>query len=132
MHRRLLLATGLIGAAFAAGPALAAEEKKKGGGTQFLQMRALTATIMRSDRRRGALTVEVGLNVPNDALRARADLSSPRLRAAFIEFLAGYASRLPPATAPDPDYLEKQLQQITDRTLGQPGAQVLLGTMLIN
>jgi hypothetical protein len=54
------------------------------------------------------------------------------LRAAYVEFLMGYAVRLPPATVPDADYLASQLQRITDQTLGQGGARLLLGTILVN
>ena len=77
------------------------------------------------------LTVEVGLDVPDTGLRARATASLPRLRAAYVEFLMGYASHLAPATVPNADYLETELQRCTDQALGQGGARLLLGTILV-
>jgi hypothetical protein len=134
MSRRHLLAAALMAALpfVGAAPARAEEEKKKGGGVHYIQLQALTATIFRADRRRGVLTVEVGLDIPDNGLRGRASQSLPRLRAAYVEFLMGYAVRLPPATVPDADYLASQLQRITDQTLGQGGARLLLGTILVN
>ena len=122
----------LVPSLMAGHSARAEEEKKKGGGAHYLQLQTLTATIFRADRRRGVLTVEVGLDVPEKALRERASISLPRLRAAYVEFLMGYAVRLPPATVPNADYLALQLQRVTDQTLGGPGARLLLGTILVN
>jgi hypothetical protein len=133
MRRRLLAAALMLLPSFlTAAPARADEEKKKGGGGTYFQIQTLTATIFRADRRRGVLTVDVGLNIPEKGLRERASASMPRLRAAYVEFLMGYAVRLPPATVPNADYLSNQLQRITDTTLGQPGARLLLGTILVN
>jgi hypothetical protein len=134
MRRRLLAAALMLLPSFlAAAPARAGEEeKKKGGGGTYFQIQTLTATIFRADRRRGVLTIDVGLNIPEKGLRERASASMPRLRAAYVEFVMGYAVRLPPATVPNADYLSTQLQRITDTTLGQPGAKLLLGTILVN
>ena len=110
-----------------------AADKKKGGGLSYIQIDPLTATILRGDGRRGVLTVEVGVDVPgNGALHARADASQPRLRAAYLQVLQAYASGLGPGVPPDADYIARQLQQETNRVLGQPGARLLLGTILAN
>jgi len=107
-------------------------EKKKGGGISYLQLETLTATAMHADGRRGVLTVEIGLDIPDAGLRERANLSRPRLRAAYVQRLQIYAAGLAPDAPPDPDYLSRALQQETDRVLGRAGAKVLLGAILVN
>lgn len=132
MNRRLLLA--VIAAAPLAGPhaALAAEEKKKGGGQSFIQIATMTATIIRADQRRGVLTVETGVDVPDHALHTRAELSVPRLRAAYTQFLQTYATTLAGGVPPNADYMAHELQRQTDAVLGKPGAKLLLGAILMN
>jgi hypothetical protein len=116
-------------AATAAPPA---GEKKKGGGISFIQFQPLTATIFRPDGRRGVMTVEAGVDVPDGGLRARADISQPRLRAAYVQFLQTYAGGLSPGAPPDADYIARSLQTQTNEVLGRPGARLLIGTILIN
>ena len=41
-------------------------------------------------------------------------------------------SDCPPGTIPNADYLAQMLQKETDRVVGQKGAKLLLGTILIN
>ena len=72
------------------------------------------------------------MDVPNGGLRARVNLAAPRLRAAYVQLLQDYVYSLGPGAPPDPDYLSRALQKITDRVLGQPGAHLLLGAMLVN
>jgi hypothetical protein len=134
MERRRLIALSL---GFAAGlPALARaeedKEKKKGGGSSYIQLNAISATITRLNGRRGVLTVETGIDVPNEKLRERANLVLPRLRAAYVQTLQIYAGGLAPGTAPNADFLSRELQKETDRVLGQRGARLLLGAMLMN
>lgn len=130
MNRRLLLAAvlSLVPAAAMASGA----EKKKGGGVGYLQLRAITATIMRRDGSRGVITVECGLDIMDEKLRAKADASSPRLRAAYVGFIQSYAAGMSAAAVPNADYLSRELQRVTDQSLGQKGAKFLLGTILIN
>ena len=131
MNRRSLI-TVLAAAPLAAAPARAAEEKKKGGGQSFIQIPTMTATIIRADQRRGVLTVETGVDVPDNALRTRAELSQPRLRAAYTQFLQTYAATLAGGVPPNADYMARELQRQTDTVLGKPGARLLLGTILMN
>jgi hypothetical protein len=107
-------------------------EKKKGGGLTYVQFDTLTATIIKNDGRRGVLTVEAGVDVPNAGLRAKVNLELPRLRAAYVQVLQSYIWGLNPGSPPDPDYLSMMLQRQTDQVLGQPGAHLLLGAMLVN
>jgi len=130
MNRRLALAAvfGLVPAvALASGG-----EKKKGGGLSFIQIRAVMATIMRRDGTRGVITVECGIDVANERLREKANASQPRLRAAYAAFVQTYAAGMPASALPDADYLSRELQRVTDQTLGAKGAKFLLGTILIN
>ena len=115
-------------------PAQAAEgpQKKKGGGLNYIQFDTLTATIIRPNGRRGTMTVDSGINVPDSGLHDRAMLSLPRLRAAYVQWLVSYAAGLGPGEPPDPDYISVCLQRETDRTLGKPGAHLLLGAILLN
>jgi hypothetical protein len=133
MRRRELLAI----LALAGSPALAhagegGEKKKKGAGTTYIAIETLTGATNKPAGRRGVLTVECGLDVPDQALRARAELMLPRLRAAYLQTVLTYAAGLPPATAPSVDYLALSLQRTTDQLLGRPGAKLLLGAVLVN
>jgi hypothetical protein len=134
LNRRRLIALIAAPAVLypAAGFAQGAGAKKKGGGITYIQFPTLTATILRSNGQRGVLTVDAGVDVPNSALRARVNLSEPRLRAAYVQLLQAYVWQLGPGAPPNPDYLSMALQRETDRVLGQPGAHLLLGAMLVN
>jgi len=134
MDLRRLLALALIAAALPAGAHAGTDkgEKKKAGGLNFIQIETLTATIVHPNGRRGVLTMETGLDVPDEKLRARADSLQPRLRAAFVQSLQIYAAGLPPATPPNLEYLSRELQRETDQVIGKPGAKLLLGTVLVN
>ena len=112
--------------------AAASDEKKKGGGVTFIQLNTLTATIIRRDGLRGVLTVESGIDVQDEKLRAKAQMLIPRLRAAFVQSLQTYAAGMTPGVPPNADFVAKELQRETDRVLGQKGAKLLLGTMLMN
>ena len=109
-----------------------ADDRKKGGGETFIQINTLTATVIRADGRRGVMTVETGIDVPDAALHARAAASTPRLQAAFAQVIQIYASGLPGGGVPNADYLAQQLQRQTDAVLGRPGAKLLMGTILVN
>lgn len=137
MDRRRLLALAALApsALTLAAPGLgraAPAEKKKGGGLSFIQINTLTATVIRPDGRRGVLTVETGIDIPDEKLRLQAESVLPRLRAAFVQTLQTYASGMNPAAPPNADFLARELQRDTDRVLGRQGARLLLGTMLMN
>ncbi|MBE7217447.1 MAG: Tat pathway signal protein [Caulobacteraceae bacterium] len=131
MRRRLATSAVLV-AALLAGSAAAAAERKKGGGESFIALPSLNASILRSSGRHGVLSVEAGLDIPDAALRTRAEKSLPRLRDAYARFLMVYAAAIPPGGAPDPQVVGDKLQVATDQVLGRPGARVLLGTLLVN
>jgi hypothetical protein len=78
------------------------------------------------------VTLEVGVFVTDPNLLKRTEASTPRLQAAFGQVVQGYMVGLPPGTTPNADYLAQLLQKETDRIVGQRGAKLLLGTILIN
>lgn len=134
MDRRLALAA--LAAPLALLPAVAEAsgggEKKKGGGLKYVQIRAVSATVMRRAGGRGVMTVECGVDIPDDKLRALAEASIPRLRAGYAAFLQAYAAGMPGGGVPNADYIARELQRVTDRVLGKPGAKFLVGTILVN
>lgn len=129
MERRAAL-LALIAFA-AAGPATA-EEKKKAGGESYLQINTLTGATNKGGGRRGVLTVECGLDIQDAALRQRANLSLPRLRAAYVQMIQTYAAGLAPGAPPSVEFIGVALQRQTDAILGRPGARMLLGAILVN
>ena len=139
MRRRSLIAV-LLAAPLIAGPALAAEhgekkkgaEKKKGGGINFIQLPTLTANAARASGSRGVLTVDSGLDIKDGGLRAKAEASIPRLRAAYVQILQAQAAAIPPGAPPNPDAMVASFQRATDQVLGKPGAKFLIGAVMVN
>ena len=132
MHRRRLLALACVLAALPAGAAWAEEKKKKSGGESYLPLDTLTATTIKATGRRGVLTVDCGLDVPDGKLRQLTDQSLPRLRAAYVQVVQTYAAGLPSGAPPNPDFIARDLQRQTDIILGRPGARLLLGAVVAN
>jgi hypothetical protein len=108
------------------------EEKKKGGGLSFIQIQTMNTNFRRRSGAMGVMTVETGLDIPDEGLRKVANQSIPRLRAAYAQFLSTYSANLTNGAAPNADYLALELQRQTDQVLGRPGAKFLLGTILLN
>jgi len=130
MHRRALLVAPL---ALAATPALAGGG---GGGAaasteSYVRYPTVTATTVRADGGRGVMTVETGVDVPDAALRLRAQQSQPRMRAVFNILVQREANILLPGRVPNIERLAAQLQSATNIILGRPGAKLLLGTVMI-
>jgi hypothetical protein len=95
-------------------------------------MNTLTGATNKPGGRRGVLTVDCGIDVPDSALRLRAEQSLPRLRAAYVQTVTIYAAGLPSGAAPNADFLARTLQVQTDSVLGRPGARLLLGAIVVN
>lgn len=134
MDRRRFLSLAPI-AGLLAWPAVAhaaGAEKKKSGGGSYVPVQTLLGTTMRGAGRRGVMSVDCGLDVPDEALRTRAEQSVPRLRAAYLQIVQGYASGLAPGALPNADYIVQSLQRQTDAILGRRGARVLLGGIIVN
>ena len=130
MRRRAFLALTALIAALPAGALAEEEKKKKAGGATFIQINTLVGTTNRSGGRRGVLTVECGLDIPDAKLREFANLSLPRLRAAYVQTVQSYAAGLPAGQPPSVDFLGMALQRQTDAVLGRKGARLLLGAIM--
>jgi len=132
MDRRLFLSLIALAAAPTAAWASGGGEKKKSGGGSYVQVQTLLGTTLRSSGRRGVLSVDCGLDVPDARLRELAEQSTPRLRAAYVQTIQSYAAGLGPGALPSADYIGQALQRQTDAILGRPGARVLLGAIVVN
>lgn len=134
MDRRRFLSLAPIAGllAWPAAAHAAGAEKKKSGGGSYVPVQTLLGTTMRGAGRRGVMSVDCGLDVPDEALRTRAEQSVPRLRAAYLQIVQGYASGLAPGALPNADYIVQSLQRQTDAILGRRGARVLLGGIIVN
>lgn len=131
MDRRFLLSLVALAALPAVARAAGGEKKKSGGGS-YLPVQTLLGTTVRSGGRRGVLSVDCGLDVPDEALRTRAEQSVPRLRAAYVQTIQSYAAGLAAGALPNAEYIAQALQRQTDVILGRPGARVLLGAIVVN
>lgn len=139
MRRRRLLSIALA-AALAGGPLVMpaaahasahGKEEKKAPPTYFA-LDPINAVVLRRDGRRGVMTVEAGIEAKDPVLMARAQASTPRLRAAFAQVLMVYAAGLRGGIAPDMDYVGRELQKACDQVLGKPGAKVLMGSAMLS
>lgn len=130
MKRRELITLSL---ALAAVPALAHASEPSSGSVDhpaYTPLGSLTATLVRANGRRGVLSVEAGIDVADESLRSVAVQSVPRLRAAYSQVVRTFGAAMIPGEVPDADRLARELQAATNATLGRPGAQLLLGTIL--
>ena len=131
-RRQVIIAlVGGVAALSAAGSVVAAEKKKSGGGS-YIPMQTLLGTTMQGGGKRGVLSVDCGIDVPDATLRTRAEQSVPRLRAAYFQVVQAYAAGLSPGVLPSAEYLVGALQRQTDAVLGKPGARLLLGAVIAN
>jgi hypothetical protein len=133
MRRRFVIAL----AALVFAPALARAEgsdakKKTTGSDTYVAIDTLTAYMTRTTGRRGVMTVDCGLDIPDAKLRERAQMLLPRLRASFVQSVQIYAGGLPEGVPPNAEFIAHTLQRLTDETLGRPGAHLLLGAVIIN
>lgn len=97
----------------------------------YMPMPAFQAGVLQRNINQGTIVVDMGLDIPDAALRRRAQLNAPRLRDALRTALANYSSvyyRV--RTAPNPTELTRQMQAAVDRVLGAPGARVLLANII--
>lgn len=152
---RALVTCGLLAALLtsATGPALAGGGGGGGGGGSssapaqgeetrrrmitssetYMPLPPLTATVQANHRARGLLQIEAGLEIDDPQLRRRAERYLPRLRNAWVSGLSAYTGmsyRF--GDVPDADRIAQILQEATDITLGEEGAEVLIGMVIIH
>lgn len=111
-----------------ADPADAAPPKRRPTPLEsYVMVDPITSTIMNSRRARGLLMVEIGLDVPDAALRAEVEANMRRLQDAYLRSLAAYTvSGLRASDLPDVDAIAARLQRVTDFVMKRPGAKLLL------
>jgi hypothetical protein len=129
MRRLTICAFAALAAVLWTEPGHAADKKAK---DSYVQLQTLAVSTVRPGGRHGVLTVEVGVDATDAALRDKVDLCTPLLRSAYISALQPYGLGLQPGSMPSADYISMTLQRETDRVLGRRGARLLLGSILIN
>ena len=98
----------------------------------YLSLEPIYATVVDDNRAQGMLMVGVGLDVPDEALRALATRSMPVLRDAYVRNLMAFTATAVRTNAqPDVTQIADRLQNITDRALGKKGAKILLAQVAI-
>ena len=126
---RRAFVTGLILMLLVPPAAFAAEHKEQGS---YVSVDTLTATVLAPNGRRLIMTVQSGVDCPDQALHDYTEKVTPRLRDAFAQELQLYAGGLPSGSPPDADYIARRLQGATDRVLGKPGGRFLIGGIMVN
>lgn len=97
----------------------------------YIPMPAFQAGVIQRNINQGTIVVDMGLDIPDAALRRRAQLNAPRIRDALRTAVANYSSIFYRVhTAPSPTELTRQMQEAVDRVLGAPGARVLLTNII--
>ena len=132
VHFRLirvtLAALGLL--ALGASSSLATEapaQRKTTQSESYVPLDPMYATILEGSRPRGLLMVELGLDVPDAALRAKVSHALPTLRDTYVRLLIAYGSTAVRAfRQPSVDDIAQRMQAATDRLMGGPGAKVLM------
>lgn len=135
--RRLKTPLALI-LVLAAAPAARAADDQKAPEHKITQSKSymmvdpIYTTIVADNRPAGLLMVGVGLDVPDDALRAEVVRSMPVLRDAYVRNLMAYtATTVRTDAQPDVGTIADRLQAITDRALKHKGARILLAQVAL-
>jgi hypothetical protein len=98
----------------------------------FIMIEPFYTTIYDAGRPAGMLLVAIGLDIPDDTLRADADRGMPLLRDYYLRSLSNYAATaVRPWRQPDVVDIGERLQRVTDRALHRRGAKVLLAQVAL-
>jgi len=118
-----LCVLGAAGAQASEAPA----QRKTTQSESFVPLDPMYATILEGSKPRGLLMIELGLDVPDGAMRARVSHALPALRDAYVRSLMAYSATAVRAwRQPSVDDIADRMQVITDRLMGGPGAKVLM------
>jgi hypothetical protein len=99
----------------------------------YVRLDPVMASVQAGRDVRGLLHVEIGLDAPDPAMRARIAQRMPRLRDAYISAMAVYSAMgYGPGEVPDAERISALLQRATDQALGEPGATVMIGMIMIH
>lgn len=119
------------GSSSSAQQAPATRQERLTSAETYLPMPTLSAGVLQRNMNQGTIVVDMGLDIPDEALRHRAVMNAPRIRDALRTALATYSSVYYRVhTAPSPTDLTRQMQMSVDRVLGAPGARVLLANII--
>jgi flagellar basal body-associated protein FliL len=137
-NRRLLMlaaaaivAAGPVAAQPASGSNSQDRQARLTSAESFMPMPTLSTAVLQRNTSRGTIVVDMGIDIPDAALRARAQANQPRLRDALRTALSTYAGAYyRDRTAPDPTTLARLMQSAVDRTLGATGARVLFTNII--
>ena len=125
------LALCALGAGSAQGSEAPAQRKTTQS-ESFIAIDPMYATILEGNKPRGLLMIELGLDVPDEAMRARVSHALPTLRDAYVRSLMAYGAAAVRAwRQPSVDDIADRMQTITDRLMGGPGAKVLMAQTAI-
>lgn len=92
-----------------------------------------SVTVIQSDAIRGKVSVSFGIDVPDDALRAKAELIMPRLQDAWLTRLNLYAATtVRPGKPANIEEVAMLLQSTADQLLGTPGSRVLIASVIVD
>ena len=98
----------------------------------FIMVEPMYTTIVDSGRPQGLLLVAIGLDVPDENLRAEVEHGLPVLRDEYVRSLMAFtAAAVRPYQQPDVVMIADRLQRLTDRALHKKGARVLLAQVAI-
>jgi hypothetical protein len=110
----------------------ASAQRKTTQSESYVVLDPMYATILEGAKPRGLLMIELGLDVPDAAMRARVTHALPALRDAYVRSLIAYGATAVRAwRQPDVDDIADRMQTITDRLMGGPGAKVLMAQTAI-
>ena len=128
-----------LAAVMAAAPAWAEDappaksEHKLTNAKSYVEIDPIYTTIVSDNHAVGMLMVGIGVDIPDDKLRAMVNPNfMPVLRDAYVRSLMGFSAvNVRPDAQPDVAALATRLQTVTDRALGHKGARVLLAQVAL-
>ena len=119
----VLLAMGSASSEATEAPA----QRKTTQSESYVVIDPMYATILEGSRPRGLLMIEIGLDVPDAALRGQVSHALPTLRDAYVRSLIAYgATAVRAFRQPSVEDIAQRMQVVTDRVMGKPGAKVLI------
>jgi len=129
----LSLSTGVGVASDHAKPKGGAPKRPPTSLKSWVMVGPFTISVIQDGDVRGKLTVNFGMDVPDNELREKAETLMPRLRDAWLRSLNLYAATaLRPRRQADVAELSARIQQTADEVLGKPGAKVLMAQAMVN
>ena len=128
----LMVAVSFAGEASAADALQQSAPHKTTQSESYIVIDPIYSTILEGNKPRGLLLVELGLDVPDGALRERVTQALPALRDAYVRSLLVYAATaVRPGRQPNVDDIANRMQAITDHLIGREGARVLMAQTAI-